>query len=76
MFHRDTVHLVITQAVFTLFFKTAFRRQDKVPHQRLHPLHHDNELITVLIHEMDVFFTEVSTVKNETCLPVSISLCL
>ena len=51
--HRDAVHFVITQAIFAFFFKTAFHRLGKIPHQRLHALHHDNELITVLIHKMD-----------------------
>ena len=40
------------------------------------PLHHDDELVTVLIHEVDVFFAEVSSIKDETDLTVSIALCL
>lgn len=74
--HGDAVYLVITQAELTLFFEAAFNRQDKIPDQGFHSLHHDDELVTVLIHEVDVFLAEVSSVKDETGLTVSIALCL
>ena len=73
--HGESIHLVITQAELTLFFEAAFDRQDEITDQRFHPLHHD-ELVTVLIHEVDVFFAEVSSIKDETDLTVSIALCL
>ena len=76
LLHGDAVHLVITQAELTLFFEAAFDRQDKVTDQGFHSLHHDDELVTVLIHEVDVFLAEVSSVKDETNLTVSIALCL
>ena len=72
--HGDTVHLVITQAEFTLFFEAAFDRQDKITDLRFHPFHHDDDLVTVLIHEVHVFPVEVSLVKDETDLTVSIVL--
>ena len=76
VFYGDAVHLVITQAEFTLFFEAAFDRQDEITDQRSHPFHHDDELVTALIHEVDVFLAEVSSVKDETDLTVSIALCL
>ena len=74
VFHCDAVYFTITQTVFAFFFKTTFNRQNKISHQRLHVLHHDNKLIAVLIHEMDVFFTKISAIKNETDLLISIPL--
>ena len=76
MLYGDAVHPVITQAEFTLFFEAAFDRLNEVTNQRFHPLHHDDELVTVLIHEVDVFLAEATSVKDETDLTVSIALCL
>lgn len=41
----------------------------------LYPFHHD-DLVTILIHEVDIFLAEVSSIKDETNLTVSILLCL
>lgn len=41
----------------------------EIMNRRFHPFHHDDELVTVLIHEVDVFLAEVSS----TPLPSVIS---
>ena len=74
--HSDAVHLVITQAEFTLFFEASFDRQNESSNQRFHPFHHDYELVTVLIHEVDVFLAEISSIKDGTNLTISIAFCL
>ena len=48
---------------------------DQIFHKRLHPLYHEDEFKAMTVHELDIFLTEIPAVKDESDMPVSISLC-
>ena len=63
-------------AILAVVFKAPLNLKYQIADQALHPLHHDHESISILIHEADVFLAEISPVKYEPYMLIPIALCL
>ena len=72
-FDRGPADLKSPDAVPAVIFKRTLHLQDQATHQALHPLHHDHKIISVVIHEADVFFTEIAAVQDEPDVLIAVA---
>ena len=59
-----------------LILKAPPLPEDDLVHQVPAPFYHDQEIIMVPVHEVDVRLTKIPPVQNKSCILIAISRCL
>ena len=73
LLNRHSGDSVVTDVVDSLVFKGSFLLEHQLIHHGGHALHHDDEAVAASVHMLDVPFTEVAPVQNESDLSVAIA---
>ena len=63
---RHAVRFILPDTAFPFVLKLPFVFKDQGSDKRSHAFDHDHEIIAALIHVSDVFFAEISTVKDKS----------
>ena len=68
------VHIIIRDRIPPFVFEAASVFENQLVHQVFAAFHHDNELISVSVHEPYVRLAEISPVEDEP--GISVTICL
>ena len=74
-FYSNSTYFVTSYAELSAFFKGSFYLSNQFLYKIFHPLHHNDEVIPTLIHVVDIFFTEISSVQDKAYISIAISFC-
>ena len=72
-FDRHSISLILSDVTFPAVFKLTFILKDQITDKGIHSLYHDHKIIAAAVHVPDVFLTEISSVENESHMPVPIA---
>ena len=74
-FYSNSTYFIVSDTVSPVFLKSSFYFQDKTFYKFFHTLHHNDKLISVFVHVVYIFFTEISSIQNKTNIFVAITAC-
>ena len=72
VFYGCSANLVSPDAVCSFLLKSSFFPEHKFIYELPHAFYHEYKLVSVLIHELDIFLAEIAAVENEAYMLVTI----